>query len=144
MQPICALAAWLYGKGCPIPGFVPARLHMDRIKVFVGASRYVLTPARPRLASAYLYRLLHRLRATMCGSLLGVALWPSTEQPSPLSAWPNTAKCPRWTLQSPPTEHGQCARMYCPGNRLANRRPSLSAYTSRTTVLCLVYARLCA
>ena len=53
MRPICALAAWLYGKGCQIPGFVPAGLHMDCILVSVGAKR-------PRLASAYLYRLLHR------------------------------------------------------------------------------------
>ena len=44
MQPIRAGHAWLYGKGCPIPGFVPARLHIDCILVSVGASRYVLTP----------------------------------------------------------------------------------------------------
>ena len=44
MRPICALAAWLYGKGCQIPGFVPARLHIDCILASVGASRYVLTP----------------------------------------------------------------------------------------------------
>ena len=139
MRPICAPAAWLYGKGCPIPGFVPARLHIDCILASTGAKR-------PRLASAYLCRLLYRLReralvAAACSALRACSRAPSP--PVPCSPSLCGMKCPRWDTSIAPLQNVDSARMYCPGNRLAHSWPSLNAYTSSAYVVPLMYALPC-
>ena len=155
--PICGQyapwPAWLYGKGCPIPGFVPAWA-----AYWIA---YWRPWGHPESVPGW-----HRLTCTGCCTGSVSVPWCAAAcsavrcclSPLPSCAMLATLpSVPRWDTSIALDRTWSLARMYCPGNRLASYSwPSLNAYTSSglsgTTYVCLpscilaaysLYIRVC-